>query len=155
MRLHSLVLAGGVLCTLSALSNAESWIFVENIDLMTDEDTSSAAIINGRKELVSIRCNGEDHYDIFVGVGEYIGGERQPVSYRFDSDEPVMAGNWNLSTDSSIVFAPDSQKSTLVELLRTRNKVTLQIKNFRGFRPVAQFSLQGSEAAISQLNCID
>ena len=155
MRKVSILAVGCLLGVFGVSASAETWEYGENIDLMTDEDKSTALVANGRNEVIVIRCDGTDRFELYVGVGEYLGGDRQPVSYRFDSEDPVSAGRWGLSTDKTVAFAPSSLKDELIELFRRHNQVVFQIRDYQGSSPTTKFSLEGSEAAISQMNCID
>lgn len=132
----------------------EEWVYEENIDPMTDENSSYAAIINGRKELIAVRCDGDNSFNIIVGVGEYLGSDSPPVTYRIDKQPAVNADRWNLSTTGTLMFVPDSKLSEIKEGLLTGQNIIFQVTDFRGSKPYAKFSLSGSSAAISQLACM-
>jgi len=138
----------------SAAANWGEWRYSEAIDPMSDEDTSMALMAISGEGYIAVRCDGSSDYSIIVSVGEYVGGDRQPVSYRVDDQAAVNAGNWGLSTDSTLVFAPDRMKSEILKKLMSGQKIIFQITDFRGSKPYSEFPLSGSSDAINQLACI-
>jgi hypothetical protein len=155
-RIASLTLIGlfSIIPGISASQSSE-WRYQENIHPMTDEDKSFAATGTGRNTLVIVRCDGSDGVDVFVGVGEYLGNGTAHVAYRFDEEDPVDAGEWNLGTEGNVAFAPQSMTQTLIDGFRQGSRVVFQITKFNGSQPYSEFSLSGSAAAISQLGCMN
>ncbi|MFU8896456.1 MAG: hypothetical protein ACNA8J_08720 [Gammaproteobacteria bacterium] len=140
-----------------SLPATANWEFRENIDPMTDEDKSIAATFSGRNEFVVVRCSGDSDYEIFLGVGTYIGSTRgrgSPVVYRADAEPPVEGGTWSTSTDGTAVFVPRASKGAFLDILKTASKVTIQVTDFRGSRHHAVFDLSGASDAISKLHCM-
>jgi len=130
------------------------WTYTKNIDPMSDEDTSMALMAIQGEGHIMVRCDGSNDYDINISVGEFIGGDLQPVSYRVDDQASVDAGSWGLSTDSKSVFAPDRMKSEILKKFMSGQKIIFQITDFRGSKPYSEFSLSGSSNVINQLACI-
>ena len=95
---HLLLALALALLPLTAYSE---WMYNENIDPMTDEDTSNVMIVDGRNTMIVVRCSGNDRFSIFAGVGRYLGSDQRPVAYRFDSNEP-QTSRWSLSTDGAV-----------------------------------------------------
>lgn len=143
------------LCIAFSGSAFADWRYSESIDPMTDEDRSIAALSQGRNDFIAVRCDGNSGFDILVGVGDYLGSTGgRDVTYRLDKDKPISAGNWATDTEGKIVFVPDDRKDSLLNSMKTRSDITVQVTDFQGSKPYSKFSLAGSTAAIEQLNCI-
>lgn len=122
---------------------------------MTDTDSSIALIQLDRKKFVAVICRPNGSFDIFASVDSFLGGDSQRVLYRFDSDDPIDAGQWRLNTTSTAVFVPQHIKNELLNQIRNRDFFTIQITTFRGARPTERSPLTGSNSAISKLSCVD
>lgn len=142
-------------CIAFSASASANWNYSENVDPMTDEDRSMAAIFPGRNEAIVVRCNGSSDYDIIVGVGDYLGSNGpHEVVYRVDKEKPIDAGRWGNDTEGRLVFVPQSLKSDILYALKNGSHITFQVTDFQGSTPYAKFPLQGSSAAIDRLACI-
>lgn len=138
-----------------AQQDNDEWIYQEDIDPMTDENSSWAGLPKSHNEMVVVRCSGAN-YDIIVGVGDYIGSsEAYPVTYRIDDKEAVGAGRWSPSTEGTMVFVPNRLKDDLLEELKSSSKIAFQVTNHRGTQHTAVFPLHGSARAIKKLKCVD
>jgi hypothetical protein len=149
--------AGILVCASVFLSSPAfaAWNYVENIDPMTDENKSLVVIHKERNEFLLIKCDGSSDFDIYVGVGEFIGGDgRYRVTYRLDKDEPIDGGRWGLATTGTSVYAPESLETSLLESIKIRSTITFQVTDYQGSKPFSKFPLAGSSAAINQLGCI-
>lgn len=138
-----------------ASANWGQWTNKEDIDPMTDEDSSFASVVNKEDQsIVLVACDGSEQFKIAISVGEYLGSDRRPVSYRVDKQEAVNAGSWGINTKGTMVFVPEDEKRGMLANLMNGEKIIFQVTDFRGSTPYSEFSLAGSTAAIKKLGCI-
>lgn len=138
-----------------ASANWGEWTYSENIDPMTDEDSSMAMIANEEdRSTVLVMCDGSEEFKIFIVLGEYLGNDSRPVSYRVDKQEAVDAGSWGVNTKGTAVFVPEDKKSGMLANLMNGEKIIFQVTDYQGSKPYAEFSLAGSTSAIEKLGCV-
>jgi hypothetical protein len=139
-------------CAAPALA---SWKYTQSINPMTDADESMAYLMRSNNEFVAVRCQGEGRIDIMVAVDEYLGpGERYPVDFRVDKNDPSDGGEWRTDNEGLVVFVPESLEPEMLGALKTRREITFQVTTENGSKPYANFSLSGSSEAISKLGCL-
>jgi len=147
-----------LLILVSSLTQAE-WSHTENIDLITDADTSlvvtsatAANGISGDPSLI-IRCANND-FEVIIVWDEYVDNEdRMVVVDRFDSNDANGGVTWSASTNGRAAFAPDVYKRDLVEFFKSGTKYTVMTVDYNDTPMTAQFSLIGFSAQYAKLGC--
>lgn len=129
------------------------WIYIEDIDLITDENTSfivadasdypSLARYSG----VVIRCDASmsNGVEVFLSADRYLGRSAGSdlVTYRFDRDDPITE-TWFPSTDREALFAPDRVISGFLSRLNNAEQLVFRVSStsetFTYVVPVAGFN---------------
>lgn len=133
--------AAGFTAPEQAVSTARPWQFYEDVDLMTDTETSYVLLSatrqeNGRESpgSIVIRCMGEGGYEVFISTQGYIGDRRNsvPVTYRWGDASPTNE-NGNSSTSGSAAFLPGGYRDFLA-CLNAGGTLVFAWENFRGSR---------------------
>lgn len=114
------------------------WLYVEQIDLITDENTSfivaeaSDYPSLARASGVLIRCEASmpDGVDVLLVADRYLGhsAEAERVTYRFDRAEPVTE-RWIPSTSRKTLFAPDRVASGFLSQMNAAEQVVFRVSS--------------------------
>ena len=137
-----------------AFAEFDEWVFEERIHPMSDEDNSWAGVMTANGGMLVLRCTGSNDFYILVGFGDYIGDNFTIVDYRFDDNDVVEAGVWEITPHGSSVFARSELKNDLIAGFFRSDRVVFQTEDHRGLKPYAEFPLAGARSAIRQLDCV-
>lgn len=117
-------------------------------DLMTDQAVASAVTLAkatsgpyGDRHLLALRCKGEAA-QILVNWQDYLGDDARSVSYRVDQGE-IKRVQAEMDTEGVATFL----KPSVIQDLLPGNRVVVEVRDYRGTRHQAAFSLRGITAA--------
>lgn len=142
-------------------SFAQQLLYEEQIDVFTDQDTSFAALstpdydnFSDDQGVLYLRCDGSESVEVFVVFNAYLGtGDLIPVTYRFDSDEPVQA-RWGYSSHGDSVFAPPSSVSDFIDGLQRHERLAFRATSYSDRHYTMVFDLADFPEYFMQLRCI-
>lgn len=140
------------LLSTSFLSQAE-WVYIENVDLMTDENKSIIATTNGRHKMLALRCEKDSPKGYHVILSFDYLGESNDVYVRFDKDKPFKV-NGSESTRGNAIFINSDSYKKLLNGFKAKSKVAFQTTDFRGTTKQAAFDLNGFSKELSKVNCV-
>jgi len=135
------------------------WFYNERLDPITDENRSFlfAPAIEGplyTEGALFVRCDAsrDAGIEVFFAADTYLGiDDRFVVVYRIDDQEPLTS-LWNSSTDSTAVFAPSFDASSLAQGLMEASRLAIRIQGFDG--PLTYIvSVDGFRGALDTLGC--
>lgn len=135
---------------LTSLSVSAKWQHVEQIDPMTDLDTSFIMTADDDNTL-AVRCDGGEA-DIIVNVG-YIGSKISTIMARFDKNEPIYVPA-SPSTNGRAAFIDDDKEQQLIDGFKKHGKVAFLATDFRGSRKYGIFNLTGFTEQARKLSCL-
>ena len=149
------LLMTSLICLLAAPAHAGSWEYEESVDELTDETTGIAKYRDGREEF-GVFCVGDDPL-VLGTVTDHLGADRELAgAYRFRGDEDTGVMDYRFTTGSdgnSFQFQlHDGPK--IVELLAGSTELVVRIQDFRDRSRTYTYPLDGSRAALEQLECI-
>jgi len=147
LALSSLIMSAPV-----AASQVGNWNYLENVDLMSDENKSAVYTIK-EKQTISVRCDGNNSFNVIIQPDEYIGSEAAPVAWRIDGGD-VQQSRMNLSTRGTAVFVPSSIKAGFVDSIRNASKIVIRVTDFRGTKITFSIDLTGANESLNQLSCM-
>lgn len=135
--------------------------YVERIDSFTDEDTSYVEVRADQFPNSSLYTNAifwvcagsDDDYWLTAAVDEFLGGDRVPIIYRFDSDAALQE-RWRESANGTAAIAEDRQANRFTALARSADRVAVGLTDYRGRRYEYTFSLVGLSIALERLDCV-
>lgn len=121
-------------------------------DLMTDQTVASAVTQStatsgpyGDRHLLALRCKGGDP-QILVSWQDYLGDEARDVAYRVDQGD-IRRVRAEMDTEGTATFL----KPSVIQDLLPGNRVVVEVRDYRGTRHQAAFSLRGVTAAWGKL----
>lgn len=149
------LLVTAMICLMSAPVYAGSWEYEESVDELTDETQSVAKYRDGREEF-GVICVGDDPM-VLGTVERHLGADRELTgAYRFRGDEDTGVVEYRFTTGSggnSFRFqAHDGPE--IVEWLARSTELVVRIRDFRDRSRTYTYPLDGSRAALEQLECI-
>jgi hypothetical protein len=138
------------LFTSSVLADTSNFRFVEDIDVMTDEDKSIVVSLSTQKTGAFIWFSCEPR-GLRLGVffNEYLGMEANPLHYRLDSEQ-VTTTPATIATNGKAMF---TYNSTLISSLKNHERVIFRTADFRNVPHLVLVSLTGLEENLQKLNC--
>ena len=125
------------------------WTFVENVDPMTDEDSSFAVVSGPDRAMFFVNCDENNNLKAVLLFNKYLGNDNPPFAYRVDS-LPAVEASAVISTTGRGVFPRDS---SFVRELHKHDTITFRAVDFRRVNQVFTVSLKGIEEQISKLAC--
>lgn len=137
--------------TLLTAFNAAGWEYKEQIDLMTDEDTSYIYADAG-ESFAAVRC-GQGGYEIFVGF-KYLGREAKKTMVRFDKEKPYQL-DVNASGTGRALFAASHEEEKLIANMKKHSVMAIQTMDFNYSKVSAKISLKGFSDAVKKLSCVE
>ena len=146
------VLTALTILSASFIAQAE-WVHIENVDLMTDEDKSIIATNDGRRKMITLRCDKESPKGYYVILSFDYLGESNDVYVRFDKDKQFKV-NGAESTRGNAIFINSENYEKLLNGFKAKSKVAFQTTDFRGTKKQAVFDLNGFSKELSKMNCV-
>lgn len=155
-----------IICALvvSGLAFAQSqfgdWLYSENIDLITDENTSFIYTLAtdypgyARASGLAIRCSayGAFGVEVFFNADRYLGSDSsRSVTYRFDSGTPVSQ-SWASSTSNEAAFMYDHMIPGFLSALNRADQLVFRIASFNNSYTYV-VPVKGLNDALYRLGC--
>jgi hypothetical protein len=148
----ALALSSLILTAPAMASQNGNWRYLENVDLMSDED-KSAVYTAKEKETIVVRCDGNNGFDVIIRPDEYIGSDPAPVAWRIDGGD-IQNSRMGLSTQGTAAFVPGSIKAEFANSLRNASEIVIRVTDFRGTPITFVIDVTGANEAFSQLSCM-
>lgn len=135
----------------NAKEDLSGWTYHEDIDLMTDKNSSTAIIVEEgctrRCRSVIVRADGS----VFINFNKFMNSrDGIKLDYRFDK-ETMQSTTLNPSTDGTAGFLDFTIKREFVAALMHYKKLTLRGYNYKGTPLTFVVSLKNSSKAIRKL----
>ena len=132
------------------------WEFTTKTDPLTDVKKSYLVLRTSERDaLVTARCTS-DVLNIYLVTNEFLNSkDLVPVLYRFDKDPVVQAGKWDVSTNGTAVFVPDSMLVSFFKQALPAQSFVIRVTKYTGVELTYQFDWTGFDVASKQLPCID
>jgi hypothetical protein len=129
-----------------------NWMHVEQIDLMTDKDTSHiGSLASSGEGLVAVRC-AESGYEIVMSF-DYLGDKYTDVTLRFDSNDPFTVAA-NPSTSGKGRFIVHRDRPMVIEQMKAGKRMVARARSYRGNYETFAIDLTGFSDAVAKLGCV-
>ena len=143
---------------LSRPAVADDWEHAEEVNPITLAVVSIASVRyrDGHEQRALIaRCTASS-LSVYFAAGEFVGGDRARVDFRFSEGEPRVGIQFNVSTDSMAIFAPNATLlREWIEGIVSSDELFLRWYDYRGVPNDTVVSLDGAARAMARLPCVD
>ena len=135
-----------------------SFLYIERVDPITDEDTSFAVAvpIDKNERFLLLRCKNKK-LEVLYSTNVYLGSATEfNVIYRFDNREPSKTEKWSASVTRQSVFFPMNSEETSSDFkidLITWDKIVIRVYDFKETAYTDTFLLSGAMELASRMNC--
>lgn len=121
-----------------------------NVYLYLPANEEIPATLGTIRPTMVVRCK-EDHTDVFVNWGVYLGLDETRVLHRFDK-LPAKTRTWNISTDREATFYRSSRGAVeMVRAMMEHDKLLLQVTPYGESPAMVTFDLRGLTDAVIPL----
>ena len=126
----------------------DDWRYSQEIDPITDEDTSVAITLSDDGGALMVMClRGEPR--VIINAGVYLGHDQQlSALWRIDGNEPKPA---EVPVVDEMAVLPAHVMDDMIE----GAQAIIRIADFRGTRHTHTFSLRGFYDATGLLSCVE
>lgn len=137
-----------------------NFIYAENIDVMTDEDTSfiwtcEIESKSSSREGTLIWSCQYDGLNLALNTNEFLNSDGEPayIRYRFDSNEVEDWQVWDVNPSNIVAVAPLEFVGPINSRFANAEKIAVQAGNYESEVYTFIFNITGFSEALSKLSC--
>lgn len=137
----------------SVSSTANTWVYVEKSDMMTDENTSVIATESSTDAVIIVACHEkkESGFELifwFKGTGN----NANELFVRLDKNDKVMIKPITVPNNTSL-FLPQSLVKNLINDMKKSSSIAISTTDLQGVSIQERFSLADFTEQFNKLKC--